>query len=94
MAGCLRKTLVIDFDLLVRLHIIPNEHLLFAADQCGTYFDGGEPVDIKVGNCIVREIDGDVSDVFRTVDMLFTRCDYGQGLFRHDMLHDGKIMGR
>src|SRR4030095_9257862 len=41
---------VVDLDALLRVEIVPDDHLLAAADGNAANLDGGQPAQIDVGN--------------------------------------------
>src|SRR6185295_14391441 len=68
-------SLVVDLDFLVRFEIIPDEHLLLAANKRGAYLNRREPVHIQMSDDFVREIHRDESYVFGAIHVLFTGGD-------------------
>ena len=51
---------VIHPDLYVGVQIVPDQHLLLAADQGGPDFNRRQPVNVDVGDQVFREIEGHV----------------------------------
>src|SRR5262249_38814225 len=63
--------LVIDLDLFVSLQIVPNKHLLFAADQSGSDLYRRKPIDIDMRDDVSGEIERNEGDIFVAVEMAF-----------------------
>ena len=86
---------VVDLDLLVGVEVVPDEHLLVAADQGLADLDRAEPVDVEMGDeSVALELDGDIGDVFESaleVDGAVGRD--GHRLLVDDMVHDRKVVG-
>ena len=55
--------LVVDANLLARVHVVVDQHLLLAADEHLPDFYRRQPVDVEVAQQAVVEVHGDVGDV-------------------------------
>src|SRR5436190_5551870 len=64
------RALVVDLDFLVGFKVVPHEHLVFAADQRGPHFDGGQPVDVDVRDQVVGKINRDERQIGHAVEVL------------------------
>src|SRR5580692_4306201 len=61
--------LVVDLDFLIGLEIVPHQHFLFPANQRGPNLHRGQPVDVDMRDDFVGKIDGDVGNVFVSVQV-------------------------
>src|SRR6266853_96398 len=85
-------TLVIDLDLLVGLQIVPDEHLVLAADERGPDLHGRQPVHVDVGDDVAREIDRDEPHVGVAVQVASAGRDDRLGPLGNDVVHDRQIV--
>src|ERR1700739_1942434 len=86
-------TLVVDLDLLVRFEIVPDQHLLFAADESRTHLHGRQPIHIYVRDDVIWEVHGDECDVLDPVQVAFTGGDHGFRLLAGGVIHYGEFGG-
>src|ERR1022692_4193782 len=93
-AAAYLHSLVIHFYLFVRFQIVPDHHALFPADQCGPHFYRREPVDVDMGDDVIREVERDISHIFMTVQVSLPGSDDGLRIRFDEVIHDGQIMRR
>src|SRR6516225_5271785 len=60
-------TFVVNLDLLIGFKIIPDEHLLFAADERSPHLYWRQPVHVEMGDNLIREIHGDERHIFSAI---------------------------
>src|SRR5215472_18914355 len=86
--------LVIDADLFIGNEVVPNQHLLLAANQRGPDLYGGKPVHVDVGDDVLWEIDGHERNVFDAVQVLLAGGDNGFRLLLDQVIHDREVVRR
>ena len=86
--------LVVDLELLGRLEIVPDEHLPVTTKERRAHLHGGKPVDVHVGDHVVREIERDVGEVLVTVQVRLAGGDDLLGLKTDHVVDDREVVGR
>src|SRR4029453_16223541 len=87
-------TFVVHLDLFVGLEIIPDEHLVPAANQGGTELHRREPVDVHMTDDLVGVVDRDERHVSVAVQVLPAGRHHRLGLLVDNVVHDRQIMRR
>lgn len=88
-------TLVVDHDLIDRLDIIIDKHLLTAHDRVLPYFDGVQPAHANIGKYVIREIEtyvGYIVDTFLGLDVYPSVCTYRNRLHIQNIGENGQIV--
>src|SRR6185437_3985966 len=84
--------LVVDLDLFVGLHVVPDQHFFLSADQRGADFYRREPVDVDVRDDFVGKINRHVGDIFVAVQVGLACGHDGLRTFLDEMVNYGKIV--
>src|SRR5579883_1512559 len=85
---------IVDFQLFVRLEVVPDEHFLFAAQEGRAHFYGREPIHADVADEIVRIIDRQIGDIGVAVEVAFAGGDESLRLLADDVVHYREIVWR
>ena len=84
---------VVDLNLFVGFQVVPDQHLVLAADQRRPNFDRRQPVDVQVSDEVSREKHGNKRDVRVTVQVFSARGHNALRSLKNDVVHDRQIMG-
>ena len=86
--------LVVHLDLLVGLEVVPDEHLVAAANQRRADLHWRQPVDVDVRRDVAWKIHGDERHVGQVVEVIPSRGDDRFRLLADDVIHDREIVRR
>ena len=70
---------VVYLYLLIRIQVIPDEHLLLPSYEGCPHLDRRKPVDIEMGDHIVVEMCGDICGIFYAFTCAFPVDDIAAG---------------